>query len=586
MFVLNPVSHDRRVLKEASTLRVAGYDVTIIGIQLAKQPKPSHEVTPDGVHIRRVPISMVPEPWRPSPRYFRTRADRLRLWRRRGVHRLRRTLGRMRLEAIRRRHRLALETRVALRRRRPRRSIWVPRPRAAGISRARYVVRRARGGTKRWIARASRFTTSGDARRRVRLRAAAGAGRIVRRAVRRSGGPSRDASVPGRGLGTSVRRVGVMTGRIAAAVLTIPFHALFAVWAAVYLGLNHLSRGELDWALNTRQRWTSFSRQAAAVAPPAAVYHGHDFSGIGAALRARRRHGSGKVVYDSHEVYLEAGTIARRSKLLKWLLRAIERRAFREADALITVNRMVGDVLHERYGDKATVLIHNCPPRWSPGGAWPNLIREARGIPDAAPIALYQGAFTQVRGLRQMAATILEPGLEHVHLALMGFGPMQAELLAWEADPRYGGRLHVLPAVPPDDLDRWVASADVSLMPNQPETLNEVVSTPNKLFESIAAGVPVVTSDFPERRRVVLDDPLGPLGAVCDPTLPASIAAGIVSIVGNATADPTTRMDLRRRCLQAAHERWNWESEGAKLLVLYRDLQHATTGLEKVWMTS
>jgi glycosyltransferase involved in cell wall biosynthesis len=185
-----------------------------------------------------------------------------------------------------------------------------------------------------------------------------------------------------------------------------------------------------------------------------------------------------------------------------------------------------------------------------------------------------------------MAATLLEPGLEHVHLAFMGFGPMEAELLAWEADPLYGGRLHVLPAVSPDDLDRWVASADVSLMPNQPETLNEIVSTPNKLFESIAAGVPVVTSDFPERRRVVLEDPSGPLGAVCDPTAPQSIAAGIVSIVGDATADPTTRMDLRRRCLRAAHERWNWEAEGAKLLALYRSLDAAEGGLENVWVAS
>jgi glycosyltransferase involved in cell wall biosynthesis len=57
-------------------------------------------------------------------------------------------------------------------------------------------------------------------------------------------------------------------------------------------------------------------------------------------------------------------------------------------------------------------------------------------------------------------------------------------------------------------------------MTNQPAGMNEVLSTPNKLFESIAAGVPVVTSDFPERRAIVLNPALGPLGAVCDPTDP------------------------------------------------------------------
>jgi hypothetical protein len=59
------------------------------------------------------------------------------------------------------------------------------------------------------------------------------------------------------------------------------------------------------------------------VAPNADVYHGHDFSAVGAALRARRRHGVGKVIYDSHEVYLEAGTFGKRSPALKWLLSAL-----------------------------------------------------------------------------------------------------------------------------------------------------------------------------------------------------------------------------------------------------------------------
>ena len=129
--------------------------------------------------------------------------------------------------------------------------------------------------------------------------------------------------------------------------------------------------------------------------------------------------------------------------------------------------------------------------------------------------------------------------------------------------------MHVLPAVPPDELSDWVASADVGAMPNQPRTLNERLSTPNKLFETLAVGLPVVSSDFPERRRIIIGDPDGPLGALCDPTNPASIAAALRSVLD---LDPAARDDLRRRCLQAAHERWNWETEGARLVQLYADL--------------
>ena len=123
--------------------------------------------------------------------------------------------------------------------------------------------------------------------------------------------------------------------------------------------------------------------------------------------------------------------------------------------------------------------------------------------------------------------------------------------------------------MPPAVLPLWVASADVGVMPIQASTLNHRLSSPNKLFESLATGLPVVVSDFLEMRRIVLDDPDGPLGAVCDPSDPASVAAGIRSIVD---LDPDARDALRRRCLRAAHERWNWETESAKLVALYDSL--------------
>ena len=90
------------------------------------------------------------------------------------------------------------------------------------------------------------------------------------------------------------------------------------------------------------------------------------------------------------------------------------------------------------------------------------------------------------------------------------------------------------------------------------------------MFEALAAGVPVVASDFPGIRDIIIGDPDGPLGAVCDPADPASIAAALRSIL---ELDGDARADLRRRCLRAAHERWNWEIESAKLVGLYASLE-------------
>jgi glycosyltransferase involved in cell wall biosynthesis len=106
-------------------------------------------------------------------------------------------------------------------------------------------------------------------------------------------------------------------------------------------------------------------------------------------------------------------------------------------------------------------------------------------------------------------------------------------------------------------------------MPLQRSTLNHWLCTPNKLWESLTAGVPVVVSDFPVMRGIVLDDPAGALGGVCQPDDPASIATAIRAILERPDDE---RAEIRRRCRRAADERWNWETESARLVELYGSL--------------
>ena len=61
---------------------------------------------------------------------------------------------------------------------------------------------------------------------------------------------------------------------------------------------------------------------------------------------------------------------------------------------------------------------------------------------------------------------MLEPGLEPAHLVFLGYGGERATLDRLAAEPRFGGRLHVLDAVRPDDLLGMVAGADVDAIPS------------------------------------------------------------------------------------------------------------------------
>ena len=315
--------------------------------------------------------------------------------------------------------------------------------------------------------------------------------------------------------------------------------------------------GRIKWIVGFARNIRAWGRWAVASAGEVDVWHAHDLTGLMAIGPARGKKRS-LLVYDSHEIFLEAGTAARLPGLLRRLLGLVERRLTRGAVALVTVNNPIAEILARRLHPRQTVVVRNCPPRWDPPLPRPDLIRVATGIPADAPIALYHGDFSAHRGLEELAAVILRPGFEPVHAVYLGRGSELARLERMAVDPVYGGRLRVLPAVGPDELLPWVTSADIGVILIQASTRNHRLATPNKLFEALAAGLPVVASDFPGMHEIVLDDPLSPLGAVCRPDDPEAVARAMATIV---ELSPVDRDAMRQRCLEAAHERWNWETE-------------------------
>lgn len=356
-----------------------------------------------------------------------------------------------------------------------------------------------------------------------------------------------------------------------AALLLLPWTLLRGGWVLV---VNHLLRRpvSMGWVEYVR-RWRvvllGWCRDAASVAPTADVHHAHDLETLPAALAAARRDG-GRVVYDSHEVFMGWGPTLAQPAWLRAVLARWERRLARRAAAVITVNPAVAAVLRDRVGVRRVVVVRNCAVAWDPPAVPEHRIRRALGLADDTPLLLCHGALVPGRGLAETAAALLEPGLESVHLVFLGYGGgYAAEVLTATRTP---GRIHRLPPVPPDEVVAWVADADVDVIAISAAWENGYLSTPNKLFESIAAGVPVVVSDFPAMREIVLDPDGGPLGAVCDPSSPASIAAAVRSIL---VLEPAERDALRRRVREAARRRWNWAAEAQALVELYEELGSA-----------
>jgi glycosyltransferase involved in cell wall biosynthesis len=168
------------------------------------------------------------------------------------------------------------------------------------------------------------------------------------------------------------------------------------------------------------------------------------------------------------------------------------------------------------------------------------------------------------RGLEQLvdaAATF-----DGADLVLLGSGPLEAALVRRARDAGSAERVHLLAPVPSDEVVDYAASADVGVSPIVPSCLNYRYSLPNKLFQYMAAGVPVVASDFPQVREVVEGSGSG---VVVDTTRPELIASAVNRIL----ADPEEARAMGERGRAAVDERYNWSTAAETLLSVYAGLR-------------
>jgi glycosyltransferase involved in cell wall biosynthesis len=534
MFVRNACTHDARVLKEAKTLVAHGYDVTVIAVQLKQAPELEER---DGFRIVRVPI---------DPVHYRI----LRWYRH--LPTWRRTRARARLAYARRRkriQRLSARTRLALRRRlRP--------PFVRLTARAKRAKRLAH---KRILRRYGAFAP-GPISARFRLRPRLRARRLLfAGSLRRHLTLHEQVVLPparalafggGRALRTGTR----LFGRVALGVASIPLHIARLLRAGIYSLLKFILFQPHGIFL-----LTDYTIRSARVARTldAKVFHAHDLNTLFPALIAARRAG-GRTVYDSHELSLEAGTSAQIGGLRRRALTIYERVMIRRADATITVNTSIAGELASRYGVQEPLVVMNCPPCRN-GYPRDPILRRKAGLGPTDRVVLYQGGFGEGRGLLELVAAMAF--VPDAVLVFLGEGVLRERLEAMARELSLEASVRFLPSVPQSELLAHSSSADVGVVPFQNSSLNNYLATPNKIFEYLMAGVPVVTSDFPEMARIVRENRVG---SVFDPRKPEAIAAAIREVIFNPGHD-----DMRERAALVARTRYSWEIESQKLIGLY-----------------
>lgn len=314
-----------------------------------------------------------------------------------------------------------------------------------------------------------------------------------------------------------------------------------------------------------------WSEQLLATAPTTEVFHCQSLVVLPAVHRAARQV-KARFVYDVADYHSEAERIARMPRLIRRLVAARERRWARDAAGFLAVSDPVADLVAERWQVPRPAVVLNCPPRWLPeheGPSRPSRLRDAIGVGEERPIVLFQGGFSIDRGLEELIVAMDLPIVRALDpmLVFLGYGRLQA-FLEQQAAHR-SDRMRVLPAVPVRDLLEWTAGADVSYVGQPPRTLNHRLNLPNKLFESLMAGVPVVVSTGNEQCRLVRREMVGACTPMDDPD---AIAGAIVGLIGAAIGD---RERLRSHCRSVALTRYHWEATAAGVTDLYHRLAAA-----------
>ena len=264
------------------------------------------------------------------------------------------------------------------------------------------------------------------------------------------------------------------------------------------------------------------------------------------------------LVYDIHELETETvGSVGLRQLLAK----LFERVLIRFADVVITVNESIAQWYRAEYGLKNVHAVRNIPYQQNSAEiSQSNLLKGKFGIPDDEILFIYQGILGPGRGI-DILLDVFAKVDRRKHIVFMGYGEWEDSIKAHE---RMYPNIHFHDAVSPEEVRRYTSSADVGICLIENICLSYYLSLPNKAFEYIMSGLPLIVSDFPEMRRVVDDGTCGWKVAVD--------RGPLLSLVTAMSWDDI--IDKRNNTLKY-RQTIGWHQEEMVLLPIYRNLNVA-----------
>jgi len=291
------------------------------------------------------------------------------------------------------------------------------------------------------------------------------------------------------------------------------------------------------------------------------VIHCHEPDALLVALLLKMLKGR-KVIYDIHEHWpseipfdlgLPNTTIL--SGILESLISPVELLLARFADARIAVSESVA----ERFqGNGAKpVIISN----YSVADPVP----PAPQVKDRYNVVYMAGNMQMFHGIRECIQALSRVRMRFPGASLTLVGNVRADIGAIAAGMNPRPEITLTGYLPYREMYETLRTGSIGLLAFQPDYYNTYIGLPNKLFDYMLCGLPIVASDFPEIRRVVGE---AECGLLVDPTNPDAIAGAIIHLMEH----PEEAQSMGANGRRAVLEKYNWGGMEGRLLGLYRSL--------------
>lgn len=301
------------------------------------------------------------------------------------------------------------------------------------------------------------------------------------------------------------------------------------------------------------------------------VYHCHEFDALVAGVNIKKTLSAmGKkvyVIYDVHEYW--PGVYQQRfeklpliGSLVKTWISNLEHKMTKWCDFIITANQIVRSYFLLRNRFAKMEVIYNCPTL----ELFKDIIIKHR---DDYMILCHEGTLNFDRGLKTMVKVIkkLNENDRKVKLLIVGdvFGEENKWLEESSAKDGLQNSIEKTGWLPYEKVGENVARGDIGIIFMKPIMNNMLAGPPNKLFNYMRYGLPVIAPDFPEMRRIILENTCGLL---VDTSNVESICAAIKHLLDN----PRESRRMGKNGREAVLKRYNWGEMEKKLINVYREV--------------